>query len=72
MRIQRNLGEFKLKINMGLGSFFGDHQVHGMFIRMSAMLAALLTLEGIGCNNSCKYMMHNHNNCTIANSTLFV
>ena len=32
MRIQRDLGEFKLKVNMGLGSFFGDHQVHSKFI----------------------------------------
>ena len=31
MRIQRDLGEFKLKINMGLGAFFGDQQVHGMY-----------------------------------------
>ena len=44
VRIQRDLAEFKLKVNMGLGSFFGDHQVQGMLIYLSAMLAALLTL----------------------------
>ena len=33
VRIQRDLGDFKLKINMGLGAFFGDQQVHGMYVR---------------------------------------
>ena len=32
VRIQRDLGDFKLKINMGLGGFYGDQQVHGMYI----------------------------------------
>ena len=30
VRIQKDLSEFQLKVNMGLGGFFGDHQVHGM------------------------------------------
>ena len=29
VRIQKDLSDFKLKINMGLGGFFGDQQVHG-------------------------------------------
>ena len=32
LRIQKDLGEFQLKINMGLGSLFGDQQVHGKHI----------------------------------------
>ena len=34
VRIQRDLGEFKLKVNMGLGAFFGDQQVHGTYVHI--------------------------------------